>query len=188
MNDFLPPGVSHSELCVCVLGSPLPYLSLLLEAGQRSPGNKPPPTLHTENLLCEGDHQQLKTTTGALVVGGKKRPKYGHGQYDAYMTQTGSFIKFSVQEVLWKSLWFCKPVIAWCLLPVSETYIFIFESKPQPKLGCVKSVINSRFSRSVLSLTLTQWRKLGFPVYLCYSLINRTFSQQNQVILCSPSG
>ncbi|XP_067104329.1 carnosine synthase 1-like [Osmerus mordax] len=35
----LPQGVSHSELCVCVLGSPLPYLSLLLEAGQRSPGD-----------------------------------------------------------------------------------------------------------------------------------------------------
>lgn len=32
------PGMSHSEMCICVLGSPLPYLSLLLEAGQRSPG------------------------------------------------------------------------------------------------------------------------------------------------------
>ncbi|XP_045064045.1 carnosine synthase 1-like isoform X1 [Coregonus clupeaformis] len=35
----LPQGMSHSELCVCVLGSPLPYLSLLLEVGQRSPGD-----------------------------------------------------------------------------------------------------------------------------------------------------
>ncbi|XP_071758193.2 carnosine synthase 1-like [Centroberyx gerrardi] len=35
----LPQGVKYSELCVCVLGSPLPYLSLLLEAGQRSPGD-----------------------------------------------------------------------------------------------------------------------------------------------------
>ncbi|KAM4621856.1 carnosine synthase 1-like [Polymixia lowei] len=35
----LPQGVKHSELCICVLGSPLPYLSLLLEAGQRTPGD-----------------------------------------------------------------------------------------------------------------------------------------------------
>ncbi|XP_038867865.1 carnosine synthase 1-like [Salvelinus namaycush] len=35
----LPQGMSHSEMCICVLGSPLPYLSLLLEAGQRSPGD-----------------------------------------------------------------------------------------------------------------------------------------------------
>ncbi|XP_029917469.1 carnosine synthase 1-like [Myripristis murdjan] len=35
----VPQGVKHSDLCICVLGSPLPYLPFLLEAGQRSPGD-----------------------------------------------------------------------------------------------------------------------------------------------------
>ncbi|XP_015195127.2 carnosine synthase 1 [Lepisosteus oculatus] len=32
-------GESYSAMCICVLGSPLPYLSLLLEAGTVSPGD-----------------------------------------------------------------------------------------------------------------------------------------------------
>ncbi|XP_018610398.1 carnosine synthase 1-like isoform X2 [Scleropages formosus] len=38
-----PGDCYYTEMCICVLGSPLPYLSLLLEAGQVSPG---------DSLLC----------------------------------------------------------------------------------------------------------------------------------------
>ncbi|KAJ8015335.1 hypothetical protein DPEC_G00025050 [Dallia pectoralis] len=54
----LPQGVSHSQLCICVLGSPLPYLSLLLEAGQRSPGDA---------LLCLSPSWLTRSSSSLLV-------------------------------------------------------------------------------------------------------------------------
>ncbi|XP_066544297.1 carnosine synthase 1 [Amia ocellicauda] len=43
LTDTPKSALSYSELCVCVLGSPLPFLSLLLQMGCRSPG---------DSLLC----------------------------------------------------------------------------------------------------------------------------------------
>ncbi|XP_066574717.1 carnosine synthase 1 [Amia ocellicauda] len=43
LTDTPKSALSYSELCICVLGSPLPFLSLLLQAGRRSPG---------DSLLC----------------------------------------------------------------------------------------------------------------------------------------
>ncbi|XP_036407075.1 carnosine synthase 1-like [Megalops cyprinoides] len=57
-HDETAPGESHSEVCICVLGSPLPYLSLLLEAGQISPGN---------SLLCLSP-SWLSRSSSSLVV------------------------------------------------------------------------------------------------------------------------
>ncbi|KAL0974050.1 hypothetical protein UPYG_G00214750 [Umbra pygmaea] len=54
----MPQGVNHSQLCVCVLGSPLPYLSLLLEAGQRSPGDA---------LLCLSPSWLSRSSSSLLV-------------------------------------------------------------------------------------------------------------------------
>ncbi|KAM6953632.1 carnosine synthase 1-like [Aplochiton taeniatus] len=54
----LPHGVNHSDLCICVLGSPLPYLSLLMEAGRRSPGDA---------LLCLSP-SWLSRSSSALMV------------------------------------------------------------------------------------------------------------------------
>ncbi|KAJ8371699.1 hypothetical protein AAFF_G00303080 [Aldrovandia affinis] len=52
------PGECYSDLCICVLGSPLPYLSLLLEAGQISPG---------DSLLCLSS-TWVSRSSSSLVV------------------------------------------------------------------------------------------------------------------------
>ncbi|KAK0150648.1 Carnosine synthase 1 [Merluccius polli] len=57
-QDLLP-GVGHSDQCMCVLGSPLPYLSMLLDAGQRSPGDA---------LLCLSPSWLSRSASSSLMV------------------------------------------------------------------------------------------------------------------------
>ncbi|KAG5845449.1 carnosine synthase 1-like isoform X1 [Anguilla anguilla] len=52
------PGEYYSELCFCVLGSPLPHLSFLLEAGQVSPG---------DSLLCLSPSWVTRASTSLVV-------------------------------------------------------------------------------------------------------------------------
>ncbi|XP_061107050.1 carnosine synthase 1-like isoform X2 [Conger conger] len=57
-HSGLAPGESYSELCFCVLGSPLPHLSFLLEAGQVSPG---------DSLLCLSPFWVSRDFTSLMV-------------------------------------------------------------------------------------------------------------------------
>ncbi|XP_030223547.1 carnosine synthase 1 isoform X2 [Gadus morhua] len=57
-QDLLP-GVEHSDQCLCVLGSPLPYLSMLLEAGQRTQGDA---------LLCLSPSWLSRSSSSSLLV------------------------------------------------------------------------------------------------------------------------
>ncbi|XP_059918402.1 carnosine synthase 1-like [Gadus macrocephalus] len=57
-QDLLP-GVVHSDQCLCVLGSPLPYLSMLLEAGQRTQGDA---------LLCLSPSWLSRSSSSSLLV------------------------------------------------------------------------------------------------------------------------
>ncbi|XP_056133213.1 carnosine synthase 1-like [Lampris incognitus] len=57
-TQALHQDLKHTELCICVLGSPLPYLSLLLEAGQRSPGDA---------LLCLSPSWLSHSSTSLMV-------------------------------------------------------------------------------------------------------------------------
>ncbi|KAJ8382375.1 hypothetical protein SKAU_G00031530 [Synaphobranchus kaupii] len=52
------PGECYSELCLCVLGSPLPHLSFLLQAGQVSPG---------DSLLCLSPSWVSRVSTSLMV-------------------------------------------------------------------------------------------------------------------------